>query len=78
MNRIVVDQNVWSALRGVTDDAELCDSGGHVLGYFTPATDPGLYDGIESPTHPDEILRRKQEGGGRPLADILRELEAHA
>jgi hypothetical protein len=78
MNRIVVDQNVWSVLHGVTDDAELCDALGHVLGYFTPATDPSLYAGVESPTPPEELLRRKQEGGGRPLTDILRALEGRA
>jgi hypothetical protein len=77
MYRIVVDQNVWSILQGVTDDAELCDAGGHVLGYFTPAADRTLYAGVESPTPPDELLRRKKEGGGRPLADILRDLEGH-
>jgi hypothetical protein len=75
MDRIILDQTIWSILRKATDDAELCDAAGRVVGYFTPSTDPALYAGVESPTSPDELLRRKQEGGGRPLADILRDLE---
>ena len=76
MQRIILDQNIWSVLRKTNDDAELCDAAGRVVGYFTPATDPALYSGVESPTSPDELLRRKQEGGGRPLADILHDLES--
>jgi hypothetical protein len=61
-----------SVLRSVTGGAELCDAAGQVLGYFTPMGGPARYAGIESPTSPDELLRRKQECGGRSLDEILR------
>jgi hypothetical protein len=77
MQRIVVDPSHWTVF-SLGDAAELCDDAGHVLGYFTPAVDRSVYEGVESPTSIDELLRRKQEGGGRPLVDILRDLESRA
>jgi hypothetical protein len=34
-----------------------------------------MYEGVDSPTSHEELLRRSREGGGRPLADILADLE---
>ena len=39
----------------------------------TPHAD---YVGYESPLSEEEIQRIRKEGGGRPLADILRDLES--
>lgn len=75
MNRVVVDETLRSKLENFRSRLELCDESGHVLGYLTPAVDPAMYQGVESPTSPEELQRRSQEGGGRELADILQDLE---
>ncbi len=77
MQRITVDPNAWSIFR-LSDPAELLDGSGHVLGYFTPLADPSIYDRIESPTNVDELIRRRDEGGGRALSGILRDFEKRA
>lgn len=44
---------------------------GRVVGYVVPASAE-----FEPPISEEELDRREAEGGGRPLADILRDLEA--
>lgn len=73
MSIIIVHDPLTSKLAAADAPVELCAADGRVLGYFTPAKekrlnlDPGISD--------EEISRRLAEGGGRPLADILRDLE---
>ena len=62
-------------LGGVTQSVELCDSTGRTLGVFMPRRTHHDYVGYESPLSPEEINRVRKEEGGRPLADILRDLE---
>ncbi len=75
MNKVVVDEILRSKLDNFRSRLEFCDETGHVLGYLTPAADSAMYQGVESPTSPEELQRRSQEGGGRPLADVLDDLE---
>ena len=75
MNRVVVDDTLRSKLDNFRSRLEFCDEAGHVLGYLTPAVDPAMYQGVQSPTSPEELQRRSQEGGGRPLAEIVEDLE---
>ena len=78
MVKLTVDQDMRTKLRELKERLQLCDETGKVLGYFQPVVDPSLYEGVESPTSKEELLRRSQEGGGRPLADILADLEKRA
>jgi hypothetical protein len=73
--RIAVDGVLRAKLRGLDTHLELCDESGHVVGYFTPAADRSIYEGVKSPTSDDELDQRSRQGGGRPLREILDNLE---
>ena len=49
----------------------VCDERGMVLGTFVPA--PAM---IPAWVTPELLAKREQAGGGRPLAEIMRDLEA--
>ncbi|MGC1273248.1 MAG: hypothetical protein WBC44_06040 [Planctomycetaceae bacterium] len=72
MVRIIVDSAVEPRFTDARHVTEVCDAAGRVLGHFVPTLqhdvlDPGISD--------EEIERRIRKGGGRPLADILADLE---
>jgi hypothetical protein len=46
------------------------------LGYFIAANDPAMYRLLDSGLSEEELQEREREGGGRPLEDILRDLES--
>ena len=71
MTRVRVDENLASQLAASPGPLELCDPNGKVVGRFTPIT-PSK---IEIPFTEEEIQKSKQKKGGRPLADILADLE---
>ena len=75
MTKVTIDHTMRDKLRNLSERVELCDEDGRVLGYFTPAADRSLYEGVDSPISEEELQRRLNEDGGRPLADILRDLE---
>lgn len=70
MTRIVLDAKLAQQLKH-TSAAELCDPTGEVVGHFMPAKKPS----ISIPFTEEEIRASKQKTGGRPLADILADLE---
>ncbi len=78
MNKIIVDEELRKKLHNLTESLELCDEQGRVLGYVTPAVDYSLYEDAIPHISEEELQRRESEEGGRPLADILRNLEAQA
>lgn len=75
MNRIIVDDVMRSKLGDLQFPTELQDESGRVLAYITPAVDPSEYAELESPLSEEELTRREKEGGGRPLSEILADLE---
>lgn len=70
MTRIVVDSDLWAKLSNPLGPVELCDPTGRTLGYLYPTPGEGK---VVSPFSDEELLRREQEPGGRPLEDILRD-----
>ena len=59
---------------------ELCDPTGKVV-LAAHVWDPDLGQlppGVKSPFTAEELAERRLQTGGRPLADILRDLEARA
>jgi hypothetical protein len=76
MNRIEVDDSLSTKLRDMAEPCEVVDSSGNRLGYFRPEADVKLYEGYECPLTDKELDQIERAGGGRPLADILRDLEA--
>jgi hypothetical protein len=77
MSRITIDASLPDKLLALTHPVELCDARGQVVGRFTPVL-AGRFEGVEPQISEEEIQRRKQEGGGRKLAEIMADLEKRA
>lgn len=75
MNRVIVDPATLVRLRDVQNTLELCDDFGQVVGHFVPVVAPSERAGLEPRVSEEELDRRERVGGGRPLADILTDLE---
>ncbi|MGD9636776.1 MAG: hypothetical protein AB7G28_24220 [Pirellulales bacterium] len=73
MIRIVIDNALKSEFLRAQESCEVVDSAGNSLGRFTPT-----YAGRECPYTDEELRRIEEKGGGRPLKDILRDLENRA
>ena len=71
MNQIVVDDSVKILLLRADEPCEVVDAAGNKLGNFTPE-----YVGYECPYSDEDLRKIEQKGGGRPLKDILRDLES--
>ena len=74
MSRITLDDATLAKLTDRMYPVEVCDSAGNVRGRFIPEPDPAMQPQISD----EEIARRIKEGGGRPLADIIADLEKRA
>jgi hypothetical protein len=77
VTNIVVDDVLLARLGNLQSPAILRDSSGRALGYITPAVDPSLYAELEPEISEEELAEREALGGGRPLADILADLEKY-
>jgi hypothetical protein len=76
MNRIVIDDPLTQQFRSVADLCEIVDSSGNRLGLFQPEAGLAIHEGYECPLSDEELDRIEQEGPGRPLAHIFRDLES--
>lgn len=76
MSVLIVDEPMSVTLDRADGPVQVCTRDGRVLGYFSPAKPKTLR--LDPPIGEDEIRRIEAEGGGRPLADILRDLEKRA
>lgn len=75
MSVTITDQSLLAQLSGA-DRVELKDPSGRVIGTFFPEGLGKLPPGVKSPFSDEEMARRRQNPkAGRPLADILRDLE---
>jgi hypothetical protein len=75
MNQVVIDPVTLAKLRDAWQTVELCDKDGQVVGRFVPIVDRSKCADLEPQISEEELDRREQAGGGRPLADILKDLE---
>jgi hypothetical protein len=71
MTRLIFDANALAILPKLTEPVELLDESGKTLGHFHPAPRQ-----VQPRVSEEELRRRVQQGGGRPLVDILADLEA--
>ena len=78
MSTLVFDQSTIAKFKTVVVSAEVRDERGMLIGYFQPAVTPENVDQYECPMSEEELLRLANEGGGRPLADILRDLRSRS
>lgn len=76
MSPITIDTTLTAKLRGLAHPVELCDESGRILGRYVPVANSE--DWTQPQISDEEMARRKQEIGGRALADILRDLENRA
>jgi hypothetical protein len=72
MIQIVVDDSLKNQFLNATEPCTVFDAAGNKLGRFTPE-----YVGYECPLSDAELNAIQNQGGGRPLQDILRDLERH-
>ena len=75
MTKITIDSETRAKLNGLKDFFQVCDESGQTLGYFLP---PGFLKYL-SPFSDEEIERRRQQPRtGRPLKEILNDLESRS
>jgi hypothetical protein len=74
--KVLVDNEVSGRLGAVRESVELRDAEGRVYGYFHPVTRPIIVNdpSLKSPFSKEELARRAAEPGGRPLAEIWKDL----
>lgn len=75
MTRLTLDQSTLEKLRNVDDLAEIYDERGIRIGVFSPDPPRGPDGKIIIPFSDEEILGAMDEPVGRPLRDILADLE---
>ncbi len=77
MSITITDPALLAQLRQAGTVVELKDPDGNVLGTFEAENRGKLPPGVKSPFTREEMEeRRKQHRTGRPLKDILRDLES--
>ena len=72
----ITDPALLAQLRQAADVVELKDPDGDVLGKFSAEGLGTLPPGVKSPFTPEQMDERRKQRSGRPLKDILRDLEA--
>ncbi len=75
MNKLLLDSPTIDKFLSLDHGVELCDPSGRSVGWFLPATGPSDYNGYECPLSDAELVEIERQGGGRSLADILRDLD---
>jgi hypothetical protein len=76
MEKIVVDDTLKTKLFKLERPIEFCDGEGNLLGFFLPsASDQAIYEEGDVPITDEEIALLLRQPLGRPLADILADLE---
>jgi hypothetical protein len=77
MTRLVVDAALSAKLAEAPGAVELCDPSGRFLGYFQPFYQPKDPEEARAltPFTDEEIERRRKNRSGRPLREILDDLE---
>jgi hypothetical protein len=73
---IIADENLQEQLQQADGPVRICAPDGTVLAYASPAKPARLR--LEPQVSNEELRRREEKGGGRKLADILRDLEKRA
>jgi len=78
MSKVVVDEALKSQLNGLNSVTEFCSPEGRSLGYFVTVAEymDLLYSRARDRFTPDQIEQLRHQHGGRPLTEIMRDLEA--
>jgi hypothetical protein len=73
MSIVITDASLLQKLTQATSTLDFRDPQGNLLGTFAPPQ--SKLPTTRSPFSDEEIERRRKEPDGRPLADVLRDLE---
>ncbi len=78
MSKVILDDDLRAKLNGLGADVELCDPSGRPLAYVVNPDDYRKLQYLRAAGRhtPEEIERLRQQTGGRPLSDILKDLGA--
>lgn len=76
MTSITLPDAILSQIKPGERAVEVCDTSGRRLGYFSPLATADDYHNARPAVSEGELDQRSLAGGGRPLADILRDLES--
>ncbi len=71
MTKLTVDPDLRAKLGDFQDLVEICDENGQVVGFFHPVSQ----NKTGSPISDEEIEVARQQRTGRPLADIMADLD---
>jgi hypothetical protein len=78
MSKVILDPELRARLNGLNEQLEVCDESGRTLGRFVPEAlyTRMLYAAAEAacPYTKEELQQFQQETGGRPLAELWKEL----
>jgi hypothetical protein len=72
--RIVVDSKMSEKLRNTAETVLICDESGRILGQVI--RDDSVPESLDPGVSEEELDRRERAGGGRPLREILKDLES--
>ena len=77
MIKITLDSTTRAKLNNLAQTLEIYDEQGKVLGYYSPVfkQDKAIYEGVDIPISEDDVQQLLRQPPGRPLADILADLE---
>jgi hypothetical protein len=75
MPKITLDEALSSKLHELTQEAELCDPSGRVLGRFIPQVDMSEWEPISPEASEEELERRAQSTEWYTTEEVLAHLE---
>lgn len=76
MTTITIPDAILSQIKPGERAVEVCDTSGRRLGYFAPLATADDYRNARPGVSDAELDQRSATGGGRPLNDILRDLQS--
>jgi hypothetical protein len=76
MSITITDPELIAALTAAAEGTELRHPDGHVICLIAPPNPYSPPPGVKSPFTDEEMEERRKQRTGRPLKDILRDLEA--
>ena len=75
MTRITVDESMMKTLDQFAEPVELFDPSGRMIGQFLPASSLPIKRPTDNcPVSEEELQRIRSQKGGRPLAEIWKDL----
>jgi hypothetical protein len=78
MDKITLDDQLCAKLNGLTTSVLACDESGQIIGHFLSDGfyKKLMYAWLKSQHTDEELEEDRQQTGGRPLAEIWRDLGA--